>query len=105
MYRADPYPAQEAYKLANRGHSQGGIEPSTLKHQLALEQAISNPTAGTKLPISIGDTRWAMQRGWNKMQQVFSFYNGEQITIHYVMNQRLMLIDDFKIVKILTKRL
>ena len=99
-YRSDPYPKPQGYKMANRGHSKGGIEPRNLNHQLALKQAASNPTAGTQVQIVMGDTIWPAKEGWVKMQQVIVIPDKERITIHYVMNQRLWLIDDFKIVRI-----
>lgn len=95
----------EVYKMTNRGRSSGAVEVCDLKEQLALEQAASNPTLGKELPISIGDPRWTAEEGWKKMQQVFVFYNGEKVTIHYVINEQWLLMDDFKIVRIKMMRL
>lgn len=97
IYRTSRKYVVEVYKMANRGRSRGAVEVCDLKEQLALEQAASHPTLGNELPISMGDPRWTAKEGWKKMQQEFIFYNGEKITIHYVINEQLMLMDDFKI--------
>ena len=59
---------------------------------------MSNPLAGKQLPVKMTDARWLGTEGWVKMQQTFEFYNGSKTTIHYVMNDALQLVDDFKFV-------
>ncbi len=44
------------------------------------------------------DERWLASEGWVKMQQTFTFYDNSSTTIHYVLNETLKLIDDFKFV-------
>ena len=63
-----------------------------------MEQVKSNPSNGEWLKrINLGDERWSVKDGWVKMQQVVETANGKT-TIHYVMNQALGLVDDFKFV-------
>ncbi len=99
VYRSDPYPIPERrtnYQLANRGLSKGEHLPQSLNQQLALEETMSNPTAGKKLPIAIADKRWNVRDGWIKMQRYYNLYNGEKFEIHYVINESMKLMDDFK---------
>ena len=85
------------FKLANRGQSSTGRRiPLNLKESLAMEQAMSNPLDGTVLPINMSDIRWPSSEGWIKMQQIFVFYDGTECSIHYVINELLYLMDDFK---------
>ena len=87
------------YKLANRGQSSTGRRiPLNLNEQLAMEQAMSNPLDGESLPIKMTDFRWSSSEGWIKMQQTFYFYDGTHSTIHYVVNDKLFLMDDFKFI-------
>ena len=69
-----------------------------MKEKLAMEQAISSPMSGEKLSIRLLDSRWSSAEGWIKMQQVFEFYDGSKTTIHYLVNEGLQLMDDFKFV-------
>ncbi|MDA5543117.1 hypothetical protein PGS62_04030 [Yersinia rochesterensis] len=71
--------------------STGRNIPLNLKEQLALKQAISNPTAGRQLSIPMADKRWLTSEGWVKMSQ-----NINGIEIHYVRNIKTGAIDDFK---------
>ena len=87
------------FKMANRGQSSTGRRvPYNLKEKLAMEQAISSPMSGEKLSIRLLDSRWSSAEGWIKMQQVFEFYDGSKTTIHYLVNEGLQLMDDFKFV-------
>lgn len=87
------------YKLANRGQSSTGRRiPLNLNEQLAMEQAMSSPLDGEPLPIKMTDFRWSSSEGWIKMQQTFYFYDGTHSTIHYVVNDKLFLMDDFKFI-------
>jgi hypothetical protein len=80
---------------AGKGHT-GRYEPKNLNEQLAMEQVKSNPSNGEWLKrINLGDDRWDAKDGWVKMQQVIETSDGK-ITIHYVINQALGLVDDFK---------
>ena len=83
--------------------SKGSKLPENLREQLAVEEAMSNPTAGTELPIQMRD-RWPASDGWVKMQQIVeSSRNGidpandRPINVHYVYNKITGEIDDFKI--------
>ncbi|OCG45457.1 hypothetical protein A9G34_06245 [Gilliamella sp. Choc4-2] len=71
--------------------STGRNTPVNLNEKLALEQAISNPTAGRQLPVPMTDKRWPASDGWVKMSQ-----NINGIEIHYVRNTKTGAIDDFK---------
>ena len=85
------------FSEAGKGHT-GRHEPRNLTEQLAMEQVKSNPSNGEWLKrINLGDERWSVKDGWVKMQQVVETANGKT-TIHYVMNQALGLVDDFKFV-------
>ncbi len=71
--------------------STGRAVPNNLQEQLALQQAMSNPTAGVELPILLGDSRWPAADGWVKMSQ-----NVNGVEIHYVRNTSSGAVDDFK---------
>ena len=87
------------FNLANRGKSATGRrKPYNLKEKLAMEQTMSEPLAGKRLPVNMTDSRWMGTEGWIKMQRTFNFYDGSSTTIHYVLNQEMHLIDDFKFV-------
>ena len=76
--------------------STGRTEPANLREKLAMEQVKSNPSAGTPLTkITLNDPRWPSSEGWVKMQQIVPTSQGN-INIHYVYNQTLKIIDDFK---------
>lgn len=52
------------------------------------------------VPVKMTDPRWPGQSGWKKMQQTFpATINGKNthISIHYVMNDVLKFVDDFKV--------
>ena len=83
--------------MANRGHSYNArVKPNNLNEKLALEQAMSDPLAGNQIPIKLNDPRWLASEGWIKMEQTFIFSNETQVSIHYVINKTLQLMDDFK---------
>ena len=71
--------------------STGRVTPNSLNEQLAMEEAMSNPGAGTRVPITMNDPRWPASAGWEKMQQ-----NVNGNIIHYVMNAITGAVDDFK---------
>lgn len=84
--------------MANRG-STGRTEPENLVEQLAMEQVKSDLLNGAKAlkNITLRDKRWLSSDGWVKMQSVIRS-GSHQTTIHYVYNQSLNLVDDFKFV-------
>jgi filamentous hemagglutinin len=71
--------------------STGRTVPANLQEQLAMQQAISNPTVGRQLPVPMTDLRWSASDGWVKMSQ-----NVNGVEIHYVRNTSTGAIDDFK---------
>jgi filamentous hemagglutinin len=58
-----------------------------------MKQAMSNPTAGARIPITMSDPRWPASAGWVKMTP-----NINGIEIHYVYNTVTGATDDFKFV-------
>ncbi len=85
--------------MANRGYGRGRTIPNNLNEQLAIQDAMARPLAGKALKnVPMTDVRWLGLEGWVKMQQVYNFADGTSTTIHYVLNQLLMLMDDFKFV-------
>ncbi|MHC2148959.1 hypothetical protein ACVI9W_004941 [Pseudomonas sp. 210_17 TE3656] len=72
--------------------STGRSTPANLNEKLAMEQAMSNPTAGRPLPVPMTDPRWPAADGWVKSAQ-----NINGIEIHYVRNSKTGAIDDFKL--------
>jgi hypothetical protein len=72
--------------------STGRTMALSLREQLAMAQARSNPAVGTHLKnITMTDPRWPASAGWIKMSQ-----NINGIEIHYVWNRVLRIADDFK---------
>ena len=72
--------------------STGRTEPANLIEQLAIRQAMSNPSGGTVLTnVKMTDPRWPASDGWVKMSQ-----NVNGVEIHYVRNKNTGSIDDFK---------
>jgi RHS repeat-associated protein len=72
--------------------STGRTVASNLTEQLAMEEAMSNPAAGTVLTdVTMSDPRWPASEGWVKMTQ-----NVNGVEIHYVRNQITGAVDDFK---------
>ncbi len=67
-----------------------------LREQLAIEQAMSRPAAGTELRLKMTDPRWSSSEGWVKMQQMIE-PGGEPINVHYLYKTTGQ-IDDFKVV-------
>ena len=89
------------YRMINRGYSVGRHEAINLREQLALLQTQSNPTAGKIILDNMTDARWLSSEGWVKMQQTFTFEDKTILSIHYVINNKHYLMDDFKFI---TKR-
>lgn len=56
-----------------------------------MQQVMSNPYAGRRLPIQMTDPRWPSSEGWVKMSQ-----NVNGIEIHYLMNTKTGQFDDLK---------
>jgi RHS repeat-associated protein len=79
--------------LIRGGHSTGRTEPTNLKEKLAMEQARSNPAAGTEIPLKKGmtDPRWPASKGWVKMRQ-----NVNGVEVHYLRNRRTGEVADWK---------
>jgi hypothetical protein len=75
------------------GQSTGRTTPANLKEKLAMEQAQSNPGAGTEVPLKKGmtDPTWPGSQGWVKMRQ-----NVNGVEIHYVLNKITGAVADFK---------
>ncbi len=74
----------------------GSTLPRNLREQLAVQEAIGNAENGRKIVGDLHDPRWPGSEGWVKMNYVCK-PGGESIHVHYVMNTRTGLIDDFKI--------
>ena len=79
-------------KVAGRGQSKGGHQPTNLKERLAMEEAMSNPAAGKTLEGKNTDPRWPASEGWVKKAQ-----NVNGVEVHYQYNPKTREIDDFKI--------
>jgi RHS repeat-associated protein len=73
--------------------STGRTLAGNLREKLAMEQAMSNPSAGVPLRVTMTDPRWPAAAGWVKMSQ-----NINGIEIHYVRNLVSGAVDDFKYV-------
>ncbi len=76
--------------------STGRTVATNLTEQLAMKEAMSNPTAGKVIMKGLKDARWS---GWSKMQYVHTELNGGKTVIHYVgkfENGVLKYVDDFK---------
>ncbi len=71
--------------------STGRTTPNSLRESLAMEQAMSNPASGVRLPFKMTDKRWPSEEGWVKHAQ-----NINGIEVHYVRNSITGAIDDFK---------
>jgi hypothetical protein len=79
--------------------SKGTTLARNLREQLAIKQALSNPTAGSQLPLKMTDPRWPASQGWVKMQQVIQSGGREgPINTHYLYNTITGAVDDAKIV-------
>ena len=86
------------YKMANR-KSTGRFESHDVLEQISMRYAKAYPKNGKILPFKMNDSTWSNDEGWVKMQQVFrGTWQGQtrNISIHYVMNDKLKLVDDFK---------
>lgn len=73
--------------------STGRTTPMNITEQLAMEQAKSDPAAGTQLRLRMTDSRWPASAGWVKMAQ-----NINGVEIHYLINSQSGAVDDFKFV-------
>jgi hypothetical protein len=71
--------------------STGRIAAESLKEKLAMEQVMSDPAAGLRLPTPMTDPRWPASDGWVKMAQ-----NVNGVEVHYVRNTKTGAVDDFK---------
>jgi hypothetical protein len=79
--------------------SKGTTLARNLREQLAIEQAMANPTIGKELPLKMTDPRWPASEGWVKMRQIIESGGKEgSIDVHYLLNRTTGAIDDFKIV-------
>jgi hypothetical protein len=90
-------------QVAGRGStaalSKGTTVARNLREKLAIEQAMTNPTAGRALDLKMTDARWPASEGWVKMQQMVQSGGREgPINVHYLHNTATGAIDDFKIV-------
>lgn len=90
----------QGYKMANRSTLTNTNQPKNILEQYAMEHAKGYPKQGKVLPIKMNDPRWLGNQGWQKMQQTFPATINDKnahISIHYVMNDVLKLVDDFKV--------
>ncbi len=82
-------------KVVNILGSTGRTVAVTLSEQLAMEEAMSNPSAGRILKDALlNDQRWHHSDGWVKMAS-----NNAGVEIHYVAqwkNGVIQAVDDFK---------
>jgi filamentous hemagglutinin len=97
------FAAEEAGTLANAAvatnnsplglGSTGRNVANSLNEQLAMKEVMSDPTAGTVVPMRspMTDPRWPSSDGWVKMTQ-----NVNGVEIHYVRNTNSGAVDDFK---------
>lgn len=71
--------------------STGDTAPRSLKEQIAMKQAMSDPASGFVVPLKKGmtDPRWEGSDGWQKMSQ-----NIDGTEIHYVYNPRTGQVDE-----------
>ena len=78
--------------------STGRIEPHNIIEQLSMEQVKSNPLEGAvKLDkIRMTDSRWLVEDGWVKMQNIVKHSDGSSTNIHFVYNEITGVFDDFK---------
>jgi hypothetical protein len=73
--------------------------PSNLAEQLAVDQAMQNPAAGTVAAGPMGDSRWPAAENWLKMQQTIdSGGRAGPTSVHYNYDWFRNDVDDFKIV-------
>ncbi|MGF1467078.1 MAG: RHS repeat-associated core domain-containing protein, partial [Sandaracinaceae bacterium] len=99
LFRASRGGVQALGRGSTANLSTGTTLPRNLREHLAVEQVISNPTAGRVLPIRMTDSRWLASDGWVKMSQfVNSGGRAGPIQVHYVLNTITGAIDDLKIV-------
>ena len=74
----------------------GRTAAANITEQLAMKEAMSNPSAGKVIMEGLKDSRWA---GWSKMQYVHTSLNGKKTVIHYVAKFErgvIKYVDDFK---------
>ncbi|MDD5090156.1 MAG: hypothetical protein PHQ23_04490 [Candidatus Wallbacteria bacterium] len=71
-------------------HARGVVD---LKTKLAMEQVMSNPSAGTILKkLVLSDPKWPASQGWVKVSQKVN-----KVEIHYVLNELTKVYADFKV--------
>ena len=74
----------------------GRTVPGNLSEQLAMKEAMANPSAGRVIMEGMTDKRW---NGWNKLHYSRTNPDGSKTVIHYVgkfENGILTHVDDFK---------
>jgi Pretoxin HINT domain len=72
--------------------STGRAAPRNLNEQLMRDQVYANPSGGTQIPLTMGDSRWPASDGWVKMTDT----SPGGIEAHWVYNPRTGEFDDFK---------
>jgi hypothetical protein len=73
--------------------------PTNVREQLAVDQVMQNPSAGTPAAGPLGDPRWDAKDGWVKMQQSVDPGGREgPMDVHYNYNTRTGEVDDFKLI-------
>ena len=78
--------------------AKGTTLPRNLREQLAVEEAMSRPGAGSHLEdLVMTDARWHHAEGWIKMQQIVR-PGGGTINVHNVWNRTTGAGDDLKII-------
>ncbi|EOH99475.1 hypothetical protein UAW_00627 [Enterococcus haemoperoxidus ATCC BAA-382] len=84
---------KELPKQAGLGQSNGGRhEPLDLDEELAMEEAMNNPSSGKELQGKNTDPRWPSSDGWEKWTK-----NVNGTEVHYQYNPKTVQIDDVKI--------
>jgi hypothetical protein len=76
--------------------STGRTVANNLTEELAMKEAMANPSIGKMIMEGITDMRWP---GWSKMQYIHTSLDGNKTVIHYVgkfENGILRYVDDFK---------
>jgi RHS repeat-associated protein len=90
--------AGPAWRGSSANAGKGSSVARNLREQLAIEEAMANPGAGSVIPVLVKDARWPASEGWRKMQQVVRPGGREgNVVVHYVRNEATGAADDFKI--------
>ena len=90
LFRRVAKPADSPADIAK-----GTTRARDIREQLAIEEAMANPSAGLQLGVVMNDPRWPASAGWVKMQQKVG--DGQTI-VHYNLNTATGAVADFKIV-------